>query len=163
MTQITLSDLSLKGTDLTERVRNLKDNYFKAMPELCVERPRLVTRLSTVNGLFSQERISTLDKARLYRYVLENRTPVVRHSRAYEKGMKSFEFQDTSLFAGSTTSKFKGVPLYPELLGLALWPELWTISKRASNPCHVSEAEVEELNHKIFPHWLESNITELAR
>jgi formate C-acetyltransferase len=76
--------------------------------------------------------------------------------------MKSFEFQDTSLFAGSTTSKLKGVPLYPEFLALALWPELWTISKRASNPFFVSGAEVKELNHKIFPHWMESNITELA-
>ncbi len=172
MTEITLSDLSLKGKDLTKRVSYLKDIYFKAMPELCVERPRLVTCFSLDNGLFSKERISTLDKARLYRYVLEKRTPVVRHSRSYEEGekdekgekeMKPFEFRDTSLFAGSTTSKFKGVPLYPEFLALALWPELWTISKRASNPCHVSDAEVEELNYKIFPRWMESNITELAR
>lgn len=163
MAQITLDDLSLKDYNLTQRVSRLKDVYFKAMPEICIERPKLVTRFSVANGLFNKKSISIFDKARLYRYVLEDRSPVVRHKYAYEKGMKRFEFQDTSLFAGSTTSKFKGVPLYPEFLALALWPELWTISKRASNPFHITNEEVEKLNYEIFPHWIESNITELAR
>ena len=164
MPQITLNDLSLKDYNLTERVSNLKKIYFRAMPEICIERPRLITRFSLENGLFDQERISILDKARLYRYVLENRTPIVRHSNSYEKEMRPFEFKENSLFAGSTTSKFKGVPLYPEFaIALTLWPELWTISKRASNPLHISDSEVEELNYKIFPHWMEHNILEIAR
>jgi formate C-acetyltransferase len=95
--------------------------------------------------------------------VLENRIPIVRHKRAYKKGMKAYEFEDNNLFAGSTTSKFKGVPLYPEYLALALWPELWTISKRADNPYHITEAEVKELNYEIFPHWIENSILELTR
>jgi formate C-acetyltransferase len=99
----------------------------------------------------------------MYRYVLENRIPIVRHSKAYEEGMRPFEFKEISLFAGSTTSKFKGVPLYPEFLALTLWPELWTISKRASNPYHISDSEVKDLNYKIFPYWINNNITELAR
>ncbi|NVL93560.1 MAG: hypothetical protein HWN71_11055, partial [Desulfobacterales bacterium] len=163
MPQITLNDPSLKGYNLTPRVSHLKDIYFRAMPEICIERPRLVTRFSLDNDLFNKEHISILDKARLYRFVLGERTPIVRHSRAYEKGMKPFEFKEAPLFAGSTTSKFKGVILYPEFLALTLWPELWTISKRASNPFHIIDSEVEELNYKIFPHWMESNIIELAR
>jgi len=163
MTQITLNDLSLKDYNLTKRVSHLKDIYFRAMPEICIERPRLITHFSLKNDLFNQERISILDKARMYRYVLENRTPIVRHSKAYEKGMIPFEFEEASLFAGSTTSRFKGVPLYPEFLALTLWPELWTISKRASNPYHISDSEVKDLNYKIFPYWMNSNILELAR
>ena len=92
MPKITLSDISLKGYNLTERVSNLRKIYFRAMPEICIERPRLITRFSLENGLFDQERISILDKARLYRYVLENRAPIVYHSNSYEKGMKPFEF-----------------------------------------------------------------------
>jgi len=164
MPQITLNDLSLKDYNLTGRVSNLKKIYFRAMPEICIERPRLITRFSLENGLFDRERISILDKARLYRYVLENRTPIVRHSQSYEKGMRPFTFKENSLFAGSTTSKFKGVPLYPEFaIALTLWPELWTISKRASNPLHISDSEVKGLNYKIFPHWMEHNILEIAR
>ena len=163
MAQITLEDLSLKDNDLTERVSHLKDIYFRAMPEMCIERPRLITRFHLDNGLFDKERISILNKAKAYRYVLENRNPIVHHCRGYEEGMRPFEFNDTSLFAGSTTSKFKGVPLYPEFLALALWPELWTIAKRASNPFHITDSEVKELNYNIFPYWMENNILELAR
>jgi len=163
MPQITISDLSLKGYKLTQRVSDLKDIYFRAIPEICIERPRLITRFHLKNGLFEKKKISILDKAKAYRYVLENRTPIVRHSRAYEKGMKPFEFKETPLFAGSTTSKFKGVPIFPEFLALALWPELWNISKRASNPYHITDSEVKELNYEIFPHWIKHNITELAR
>jgi pyruvate formate-lyase/glycerol dehydratase family glycyl radical enzyme len=162
--QITLKDVSLKDYDLTERVSNLREIYFRAMPEICIERPRLVTRFSLENGLFDKERISILDKARMYRHVLENRAPIVRHSSSYEEGMRPFAFKDGQLFAGSTTSKFKGVPLYPELaIALTIWPELWTISKRASNPLHITDSEVKELNYEIFPHWMEHNILELAR
>ena len=163
MPQITLDDLSLKDHRLTPRVSHLKDIYFRAMPEICIERPWLITLFHLENGLFDKKRISILDKAKVYRSVLENRTPIVRHSQTYEKGMRPFEFKDSSLFAGSTTTKFKGVPLYQEFLALTLWPELWSISKRASNPFHITESEVKELNYNIFPYWMENNITELAR
>ena len=163
MAQITLNDISLKDYDLTERVSNLKKNSFKSMPEICTERPRLITQFHLKNNLLGKQRISIFDKARAYRYALERRAPMVRHKRAYKKGMKAFEFEDNNLFAGSTTSKFKGVPLYPEFLALALWPELWTISKRANNPYHITDAEVKELNYEIFPHWIENSILELTR
>jgi len=163
MAQITLNDISLKDYDLTERVSNLKKNYFKSMPEICTERPRLITKFHLKNNLLGKQRISILDKAGAYRYALERRASIVRHKRAYKKGMKPFEFEDNNLFAGSTTSKFKGVPLYPEFLALALWSELWTISERENNPYHITKAEVKELNYKIFPHWIENTILELAR
>lgn len=163
MAHITLSDLSLKNHELTQRVSRLRKYYFDALPEMCVERPYMVTRYSLENGLLNKAKVSILDKAKLYRHVLENRTPIVWHNKGYKKGMVPFEFEDTSLFAGSTTSKYKGVPLYPELLALMLWPELWTITKRANNPFHISDEEVKELNYEIFPHWIENNISELAR
>jgi formate C-acetyltransferase len=160
---LTLKDLSLKDYDLTPRVKDLREIYFRAVPEICIERPRLITQYSLKNDLFARKRISILDKARLYRYVLENRASIVRHHHAHERGMALFEFNDCSLFAGSTTSKFKGVLLYPEFLALTLWPELWTISTRATNPYYITNKDVEELNNNIFPHWMEKNIMELTR
>jgi formate C-acetyltransferase len=163
MEQITLEDLSLNDCRPTKRVSHLRDIYFKAVPEICVERPYLVTRFHLENGFFGKDRISVLDKARAYRYVLANRKAIVIHDRARDKNMVPFSFKESPLFAGSTTSKFKGVPLYPEFLALTLWPELWTISKRRSNPYFITEEEVNKLNFEVFPHWMESNILELAR
>jgi pyruvate formate-lyase/glycerol dehydratase family glycyl radical enzyme len=163
MPLVTLDDLSLKDYKLTPRASTQRDRYFKAMPEICLERARLITRFSIDNNLLKQPCISVLDKARTYRYVLENREPVVRHTKGYGKGMKPFTFKEAPLFAGSTTSKFKGVPLYPEFLALTLWPELWSVSKRASNPYQVSEAEIKELNRDIFPAWMDHSILELTR
>jgi len=170
MSEIKLPDISLKDCGLTERVSHLRNIYFRAMPEMCIERPRLITRFALDNGLFNQERISILDKAKTYRYVLKNRIPIVRHSRACEKNasekkLTTFELENRhlSLFAGSTTSKFKGVPLYPEFLALAFWPELGTISERARNPYGITKEEINELNYDIFPRWLDNNIMELTR
>ncbi len=170
MPEIKLPDISLKDCGLTERVSHLRNVYFRAMPEMCIERPRLITQFALTKGLFNQGRISILDKARTYRDVLENRSTIVRHSKACEKDkddnkLKTFELKNKylSLFAGSTTSKFKGVPLYPEFLALAFWPELGTISKRARNPYGITDEEINELNYDIFPHWLDNNIMELTR
>ena len=163
MPEISLGDLSLSDYGLSDRVTRLRNIYFKAIPEICVERPRLITRFSIDHGFFKSNRISILDKAGMYRYVLEQRFPVVRHSRGVDRDMQPFTFQDNQLFAGSTTSRLKGVPLYPEFLALTLWPELWTMSRRKSNPFHITEADVKTLNFEVFPHWLENNILELGR
>jgi pyruvate formate-lyase/glycerol dehydratase family glycyl radical enzyme len=163
MPKVTLSDLSLRNHRLSDRVSYLRDVYFKAMPQVCTERPRLITKFSLKEDLLEQDRISVLDKARTYKYVLENRTPIVRHTSAYSEGMKPFDIKERPLFAGSTTSKYKGVPLYPEFMALALWPELWTLSTRSSNPYQITHEEIDELNHDIFPRWMDHTILELTR
>jgi formate C-acetyltransferase len=170
MPEIKIPDISLKDCGLTERVSHLRNVYFRAMPEMCIERPRLITCYALDNGLFNQERISILDKAKTYRYVLENRSTIISHSKACEKitgqeKLTTFELENRylSLFAGSTTSKFKGVPLYPEFLALAFWPEIGTISRRAANPYGITKEEINELKYDIFPRWLDNNILELTR
>jgi formate C-acetyltransferase len=164
----TLPDIYLKNYQLTDRAAQLRKVYFRAMPEICIERPRLVTKYCLNNNLFGKKRISVLEKAKMYRYVLENRRPVVHHDHSYElpgngKKMGRFGFEDPSLFAGSTTSKFKGVILYPEFLALSIWPELSTISVRKKNPYHLSEQEAKILNRKVFPYWMHDSILEIGR
>lgn len=173
--KVTFDDLSLKSWGLTERLKQQREIYFRAVPEICTERACLITQYHLKKNdqnecLFDiikrDGKISILDKARAYRYVLENRAAIVIHSRSYEKGeggMKSFEFKEAPLFAGSTTTKYKGVPLYPEFLTLAVWPELSTISRRKMNPYQITASEAEELNHKVFPHWMDCTITEILR
>jgi len=172
MTEINLPDVSFKDLSLADfdRVSKLRSNYFKASPEICTERARLLTEfhLDPANDLFNKDRISILDKARAYRHVLESRKPVVDHSIGYRnkgvgKGMSPFNLNESQMFAGSTTSKYRGVPMYPEFLALTLWPELWSLPKRKVNPYQISTDEVEILNEKVFPHWIKHNILELTR
>ncbi len=166
MSSITLDDLSLRDVEFGRPLRLLRESYFQAAPEICTERARLITRYSLEAGLFEGDRITSLEKARLYRKVLETRAAVVWHAKAYKRtpdGMQEFAIQDSSPFAGSTTSKFKGVPLYPEFLALGLWPELRTISRRNANPYQLSEEDIRILNFEVFPCWMNHSITELAR
>ncbi len=151
-------------------VEHMKKYYFNAMPEMCAERPRWITAYHKDRGLFQKDRISILDKACAYRYVLQRRKEVVRHVRGYRtvgqgrlRRNESFTIMDKSPFAGSTTSKFKGVPLYPELVGLIMWPELLTVATREQNPFQINRSEIDELNFRIFPFWLNRNILELTR
>lgn len=46
MPQITLKDISLCDYGLTERVSYLRSICFRAMPEICIERPRPITRFA---------------------------------------------------------------------------------------------------------------------
>lgn len=163
---VTLQDLALPGITLRPDLASLREAYFRAMPEVCVERAALVTKFSAEAGLFSRDRITSLEKAQLYRKVLERRTPVVWHRKGCTRtdaGPEEFSFADTSPFAGSTTSKFKGVPLYPEFMGLALWPELWSLPRRKSNPYYIREDEIQTLNLEVFPAWMEWNLVEILR
>lgn len=161
--RITLPDPSLAGCARSDRVERLRRAYFDACPEICIERPRLVTQFHRELGLFDQPRISPLQKARVYRRVLETREPIVWHTTARRRSGESFALDADSLFAGSTTSKFKGVLLYPELLGLALWPELHTVSRRSANPYQISSDEAAILNAEVFPAWLDRSVLEWAR
>ncbi|MBI5250654.1 MAG: hypothetical protein HY912_14280 [Desulfomonile tiedjei] len=147
----------------------LKEAYFRAVPEVCVERSRLVTQFHRDLGLFDQNCISSLDKARVYRSILADRKPVVWHTLAYERmgkdttALHPFPIDDWSPFAGSTTSKFKGVLIHPELMGLILWTELLSMTSRRKNPFQITPEDIDELNLEIFPRWMKHNVLEIAR
>lgn len=161
--RVTLADISLSRCLRSERVERLRKAYFEACPEVCIERPSLVTKLHREFGLFEQTRIGALDKARVYRRTLESRKAIVWHSTARTCNGEAFSFDGSSPFAGSTSSKFKGVILYPEFMALALWPELPTVSRRAANPYQLCAEDASQLNREIFPAWLERSILESAR
>ncbi len=168
MGTVTLKIPKHKQDDLSlyPDVQELRRAYFRAVPEICVERSENITTYHLENGLFKKDKISALDKAKAYRYALSRRQPIVRHSSAPDKQHNQYKkliFTDRSPFAGSTTSKFKGVILYPELFGLVMWPELNTVFDRRPNPFYLSPKDAEKLNHKIFPHWMKKTVWEITR
>jgi pyruvate-formate lyase len=202
--------------EMTERVRGLRDAYFRAIPEVCTERAKLVTEFCKGDGkekpsLFNKKcandkeyepTITSRKKAELYNQVLKKRNTVIWHREARElkkvtgddgeekNQMIPFAIEAHSLFAGSTTSHFKGVPLYPEFIATWMWPELDLIQQREKNPYYlfgsagnpISESQRRELkiknaktedeiqdnditllNETVFPYWIDKNITELGR
>jgi hypothetical protein len=85
MNAVTIRDLSLGEIGLPKPLEDLRKAYFQAAPEICTERPALITRYSREAGLFARDRITVLDKARLYKWVLENRSPMVWHTTAHRR------------------------------------------------------------------------------
>jgi formate C-acetyltransferase len=145
---VTLEDIRLRDYTLESlpRIRKLREKYLNAEPEICIERARHVTRY--LKEPSSAEEPMETRYAGAVGYFLSLREPL---------------FFDDSLLAGTTTSKFFGAPVYPELTGMTIWPELDTIGTRERNPLKLSREDAEELNFEIFPYWMERNILEYAR
>lgn len=148
MATLSLPDIRLAeyGLDNLPLLKKLRDRNFAARAEVCIERARYVTR-------YLEKQSSPLEP-------METRyAGAVNHFLANKEAL----FFDDNLLAGTTTSKYFGAPVYPELTGLTIWPELDTMSSREKNPQTISPREAEELNLEIFPYWMDRNILERTR
>lgn len=126
--------------------------FFSTRPCISTERPRLLTEHFKRYGFEKtpdgRDRDPVLRQAEAYKYLMENRRPCIR---------------DGDLIAGTTTDKEIGVVIYPDLGGVLLWPELYTMHVRDLNPYTIDEADRRLLTEKIFPYWQARNLREVAR
>lgn len=148
MAHITLPDIKLTefSLDNLPLLKNLRELNFAARAEVCIERARYITRYL--------EKGSSPDEPMETRYA-----GAVSHFLTNREAL----FPDDNLLAGTTTSKYFGAPVYPELTGMTVWPELDTMSCREKNPQKISSEDADELNFEIFPYWMERNILERTR
>jgi formate C-acetyltransferase len=148
MGTITLEDIRLQEYTLDELglLKKLRKEHFGAKPEVCIERARHIT--TYLRDLADPGEPMVIRYAKAVQYFLSRKEPL---------------FFDDNLLAGTTTAKQFGAPVYPELTGLTIWPELDTISTRAKNPQHLSKEDAEELNFRIFPYWMDRSVLEFAR
>lgn len=148
MNPVTLKDIRISdiSQDNLPLLKKLRDEQFRMKTEVCIERARHVTRY--LKDKSSPDEPMEIRYAKAVNHFLSNKEPM------------SF---DDNLLAGTTTSKPMGAPVYPELTGMTIWPELDTMSKRAKNPQILSKNDAEELNFDIFPYWMERNILEYTR
>lgn len=137
------SDVSFQGIP---RLKQLRDEHFSTKAEICVELPRLITKYMKENDDLADSPV--LRAGKLMKYIMENKQAIIG---------------DNSLMAGATTSKKKGVLLYPDFMALSIWPELETISKRKVNPYLITRQEIDELNFEIFPFWMDRTVQEVSR
>ncbi|NHJ25903.1 MAG: hypothetical protein EAX89_15075, partial [Candidatus Lokiarchaeota archaeon] len=134
------------------RLKYLKNRRFALKPAVCVERAKLVTEYHRENGFEVDKKGNPfnpeLRQAGAVNYIMSNKKPIIH---------------DNHLIAGSTTSKEVGIPIYPELIGTAIWPELKTICDRELNPNDISENDADILSLEVFPYWMERNVREYCR
>lgn len=144
-----LADFSL---DDVPRVAGFLNDCFAITPEICPERPQLYTdylrnhdfELTSLEG----ESHPALRQAGAFKHLMSHRKPMIREG---------------DLLAGTTTSKPKGVVVYPECGGITIWPELGTVSRRKLNPYRISRETADILNSDVFPFWIDRNVREFAR
>ena len=141
-------DVSLKNytLDNLNLLKELKREYLDIKTAVCIERAKFITDYMKKHE--NNNEPMELKRAKAVNYYLTNREPV---------------FHDNNLIAGSSTSKKIGAPVYPELLGLSIWPELDTISTRKTNPQLLTKEEAEILNLEVFPYWMDRTVLEMTR
>jgi formate C-acetyltransferase len=144
MAQITLPDISLKEYTLSnlDYLSDLRKQLLTAPVYICIERARYITRFMKTTPM-DVEKEPLLYRAKAVSNYLSNKQPV---------------FPDINLLAGTTGSKLKTAPVYPEFIGLTIWSELETISKRKKNPQLLSADDARELNLEIYPYWIDRDV-----
>lgn len=130
------------------RLQRLRQQSLASRAEVCIERARWVTRSLRASGAQSPCPPMATRYSRAVQEFLRQKAPL---------------FPDDNLLAGTTTSKPFGAPVYPELTGLTIWPELDTMSHRTKNPQKITPEDAAELNLQIFPYWLGESILEATR
>jgi pyruvate formate-lyase/glycerol dehydratase family glycyl radical enzyme len=134
------------------RLKKLKTRRFSLKPAVCVERAQLLTEYHRQNGFETDHSGAAIDpnlrQAQAMNHIMTHRKPIIH---------------DDYLLAGSTTTKEVGVPIYPEFIGLTIWPELRTMGNRELNPNDISPRDADILNFEVFPYWMDRNVREYCR
>ncbi len=120
------------------RLRDFLDIHLKTIPEICHERPKLLTNWYRKNGFEYDKNgepwVPELRQAQAFNFLMENKSPIIRHN---------------DLIAGTTTTKEVGVVLYPDAHGTMVWGELMTIPYRPVNPYNISQRTMDVLHNKV--------------
>jgi len=137
------------GLDYFPRLKKLLERQRGTRPELCSERPKILTEWYRRNGF---EEVSpgkpwqpVLRQGLAFEYLMRYKKPVIAESQ---------------LLAGSTTSNpVCGVVVYPDAQATMIWGELNTVNKRILNPYDVSD-ETRNILNDVFPFWIRRSFHE---
>ncbi len=135
------------------RLKGFLDRYFNDMPEICPERPQILTQWFRTHGFETRSDktpwIPELRQAEAFSHLMTNKKPIIRPN---------------DLVAGTTTTnEHIGVIIYPEAQGLMAWGELGSIDKRILNPYRITDQTARSLHHDVFPFWADRNFRAWVR
>ncbi|WP_432667132.1 formate C-acetyltransferase/glycerol dehydratase family glycyl radical enzyme [Wukongibacter baidiensis] len=127
---------------MTERVQRRKDALRESIPEICIDRARLVTE---AYGMYKNEPAVIL-KAKVTRYVLEH---------------MEIDIRAEELIVGNHASTFRSAPVFPEYGAQWMVDEIDEFATRETDPLRISkENKVELLN--ILEGWKGQGFAEQA-
>jgi formate C-acetyltransferase len=134
------------------RLKAFLDRHLTVMPEICSERPRLLTEWHRSNGFETcpdgKPWVPELRQASAFRHLMRNKRPIIASN---------------DIVAGTTTAKEPtGVIIYPDAQGTMIWGELNSVDKRVLNPYRISQEDRAAL-HDAFPFWVGRNFREFVR
>lgn len=120
------------------RLSRLHDALLGAKKEVCIQRARYLTDYMKGAGVWFEP-------------------PVVRRARAVTHILRNLEvtIYPDEVLVGGITSKRIGAIIYPEFIGLLIWPELGNLREREVDALQISDEETKELDQEIFPFWLD--------
>ena len=134
-----------------KRLNYLKYRHFNVKGTICSERAKHLTEFFQEAGFLKEdgnEDLPGLRQGKALNYLLNHKTPIIH---------------EWDLIAGTTTTKEKGVLLFPETGAVAIWPEIYTVDQRKLNPYKITPDEADELCYDVFPFWANRNIREYCR
>ncbi len=144
-----LSDFSL---DDFPRLNTFLDRHFTTLPEVCPERPKLMTDWYRKNGFEQDIKGETwfpeLRQSLAFQHLLENKQPIL---------------WPDDLLAGTTTTKAIGATVFPDGQGTMFWAELNSSSARLLCPYRCDAEAARVLHHEVFPFWLHRTFREYVR
>ncbi len=134
------------------RLQKKLDRHFNEKPQICTERPKLLTDWFRKEGLeYDREGhpwTPEFRQAEAFYYLMSHRQPII---------------DEEDLLAGTSTSKLPtGVIIYPDAQATMIWGELNSIEDRPLNPYSIS-TEDKAILHDVFPFWAEHNFREWVR
>jgi pyruvate-formate lyase len=141
-----LPDPALSGWTLEDfpRLQRGLRRLLEARPTISTERAVAITEAAAEED---EETPVVLARARWLAHALAGKRAIVR---------------EDEVVLGSTTEHVLGVPIYPELSHILLWPELLTLEAREPMPIAISRDDYDRLNRVVFPFWMGRNVLDVA-
>ncbi|MBU2515277.1 formate acetyltransferase [bacterium] len=134
------------------RLKEFYHSHFDTIPEVCAERPGLMTDWFRENGFEMKKNgepwCPELRQAFAFKYLMENKRPIIRKN---------------DLIAGTTTAKEIGLTVFPDGHATMFWGELQSVDKRVLSPYRCTAETAEILHRDIFPFWIKRNFRERVR
>ncbi|MBT3807548.1 MAG: formate acetyltransferase, partial [Desulfobacula sp.] len=134
------------------RLADFYNFHFDTLPEICAERPELMTQWFRTNGFEKDvngvQWFPEMRQALAFKHLMENKKPFIRKH---------------DLLAGTTSSKMVGVTVFPDGQGTMIWGELNSLEKRELIPFTCSKKTAKTLHYDVLPFWMRRNFREYVR
>lgn len=126
---------------ITERLKNLKENYLKHVPSITTYRARAITKIAKENPGMPKIEL----RAKCFRYCCETAPLVI---------------QDNELIVGAPNGAPRAGAFSPDIAWRWMVDEIDTIGTRAQDPFYISDEDKKVMREELFPFWKGKSVDE---